>query len=84
MRQGLLFPDPKNAPNVFAAAIPEQVCIILGRALLFKMFDSSPGEKRVGGVAQQIRARILDAYASLGGRNMLGQGENPVKKILWV
>jgi hypothetical protein len=45
------------------------------------MFDSSPGEKRVGGVAPQIRPRIMDAYASLGGRNMLGQGENPVKKI---
>ncbi len=45
MRQRLLCPDPKKAPNVFAAAIPEQVCIILGRALLFKMFDSSPGEK---------------------------------------
>jgi hypothetical protein len=45
------------------------------------MFDSSPGEKRVGGVAPQIRAGIMDAYASLGGRNMLGQGENPVKKI---
>jgi hypothetical protein len=35
----------------------------------------------VGGVAPQIRARIMDAYAILGGRNMLGQGENPVKKI---
>jgi hypothetical protein len=45
MRQGLLGPDSKKAPNVFAAAIPEQVCIILGRALLFKMFDNSPGKK---------------------------------------
>ena len=23
----------------------------------------------------------MDAYASLGGRNTLGQGDNPVKKI---
>jgi hypothetical protein len=81
MRPGLFCPDPKNAPNVFSAAIPEQVCIILGRAFLFKMFDSSPGEKQVGGVAPQIRARKMNVYASLGGRNTLGQGENPVKKI---
>ncbi len=51
------------------------MCIVLGRALLFKIFDSSPGEKRVGGVAPQIRARVMDAYACLGGRNTLGQGE---------
>ncbi len=53
MRQGLFCPNPNNALNVFAAAIPEQVCIILGRALLFKMFDRSPGEKRVGRVAHK-------------------------------
>ncbi len=81
MRQGLYCPDLINAPTEFAPAIPEQVCIILGKALLFKIFDSSPGEKRVGGVAPQIRARVMDAYASLGGRNTLGQGNNPVKKI---
>jgi hypothetical protein len=45
MRQGLFCPNPNNAPNVFAAAILEQVCIIIGGVLLFKMFDSSPGEK---------------------------------------
>ncbi len=45
MRLGLFLPDPKNAPNVFAAAIPEQVYIILGRVLLFKIFDIFPGEK---------------------------------------
>jgi hypothetical protein len=36
MRQGLFCPIQK-IPNVFAAGIPEQVCIILGRVLLFKM-----------------------------------------------
>ena len=71
---------PFSAPNEFAAAIPDQVCIVLGRALLWKVFDSSR-EKQEGGVAPQIRARIMDAYASLGGRNTLGQGENPMKKI---
>jgi hypothetical protein len=30
-------PDPKNVPDVFAAGIPEQVFIILGMVLLFKM-----------------------------------------------
>jgi hypothetical protein len=45
------------------------------------MFDSSPGEKQVDGGAPQIRARIMDVYASLCGRNMLGQGENPVNMI---
>ncbi len=45
MKQGLFCPNPNNALNVFAAVISEQVCIFLGRVLLFKMFDSSPGEK---------------------------------------
>lgn len=81
MRRGLYCPDPRNASDVLAVAVPEQVCIVPGRALLFKIFDSSPGEKRVGGVAPQIMARVMDAYACLGGRNTLSQGENPVKKI---
>ncbi len=81
MRRGLYCPDPRNASDVLAVAVSEQVCIVLGRALLFKIFDSSPGEKRVGGVAPQIRARVMDGYACLGGRNTLSQGENPVKKI---
>jgi hypothetical protein len=81
MRGGLFCPDPKNAPEVLAVAVPVQVCIVLGRALLFKIFDSSLGDKQVGGVAPQTRARVMDAYACLGGRNTLSQGENPVKKI---
>ena len=54
MRRGLYCPDPRNASDVFAVAVPEQVCIVLGRALLFKLFDSSPGEKRVGGFTPQM------------------------------
>ena len=54
MRRGLYCPDPRNASDVFAVAVPEQVCIVLGRALLFKIFDSSPGEKRVGGFTPQM------------------------------
>ena len=46
-------------------------------ALLWKIFHSS-GEK---GVAPEIRARVLHAYADLGDRNMLDDGDNPVRKI---
>ena len=77
MRSATFCADPQSAPNEFTAVIPEQVCIILGRALLWKVFHPS-GEH---GVAPEIKARILHAYTDLGGRNTLGQGENPVKKI---
>ncbi len=43
---------------------------------MWKVFDPS-GEH---GVAPEIKARILCAYTDLGGRNTLGQGENPVIK----
>jgi hypothetical protein len=78
MRDATFCPDPKHAPNEFAAAIPEQVCIILGRALLWKVFDG--GQQELG-VAPEIRARIMHAYAGLGVRNTLGQGDNPVRKV---
>ncbi len=57
--------------------VPNQACIVLGRALLWKIFHSS-GEK---GVAPEIRARVLHAYADLGDRNTLENGDNPVRKI---
>jgi hypothetical protein len=57
--------------------VPIQACIVFGRALLWKVFHSS-GEK---GVAPEIRARVLHAYADLGDRNSLDAGDNPVRKI---
>jgi hypothetical protein len=57
--------------------VPIHACIVLGRALLWKVFHSS-GEK---GVAPEIRARVLHVYADLGDRNTLDAGDNPVRKI---
>ncbi len=57
--------------------VPNQACIFLGRALLWKIFHSS-GEK---GVAPEIRARVLHVYADLGDRNTFENGDNPVRKI---
>ena len=78
MRSATFCADPQSAPNEFTAVIPEQVCIILGRALLWKVFDG--GQQELG-VAPEIRARIMHAYAGLGVRNTLGQGDNPVRKV---
>jgi hypothetical protein len=57
--------------------VPMQACVVLGRALLWKIFHYS-GEK---GVSPEIRARVLCAYANLGNRNTLEDGDNPVRKI---
>jgi hypothetical protein len=57
--------------------VPNQACIVLGRALLWKIFHSS-GEKEV---VPEIRARVLHVYAGLGDRNTLENGDSPVRKI---
>ena len=70
-------------PNMKAATwegnpmVPTQACIVLGRALLWKIFHTS-GEK---GVNPDIRTRVMSAYADLGDRDTLEEGENPVRKI---
>ncbi|KAL7525427.1 hypothetical protein ACHAXR_000999, partial [Thalassiosira sp. AJA248-18] len=62
-------------PNM-AHHLPRQACIVLGRALLWKIFHHS-GESLPAG----IRSRVMSAYNDLGDlRAALDDGENPVSK----
>jgi hypothetical protein len=70
-------PNTKAATWEGTAMVPTQACTVLGRALLWKIFHTS-GEK---GVNPDIRTRVMSAYADLGDRNTLAEGENPVRKI---
>lgn len=57
--------------------VPRQVAIVLGRALLWKVFHDESGAY----VPAQIRERVLAAYRDLGDRNSLAAGSNPVSKV---
>ncbi|KAL9186556.1 hypothetical protein ACHAXT_005794 [Thalassiosira profunda] len=57
--------------------VPRQVAIVLGRALLWKIFHEESGEH----VPFQIRSRVLDTYRDLRDRNSLADGTNPVAKV---
>ena len=54
-----------------------QVCIVLGRALLWRIFDPSG----VHIIPQNIRVRVMAAYNDLGTTCTLENRENPIKKI---
>jgi hypothetical protein len=64
-------------PNMASAGIPRQVCLVLGRAMLWRIFDRC-GEDLV---PPEQRIRILQRYEDLSANNLLSVGTNPVKKI---
>ena len=64
-------------PHTLASNVPKQACVVLGRALLWKVFHES-GEQ---GVPAQIRNRVVNAYNAIGSHGGLEQNENPVKKV---
>ena len=55
--------------------LPRQACVVLGRALLWKIFHVS-GEA----LPNEIRSRVFAAYNNLADHT-LQAGENPVRKI---
>ena len=64
-------------PNMAQCDIPRDVCLVLGRAMLWRIFDRS-GE---GLVPSAHRVRIMARYEDLGADNHLEPGTNPVKKV---
>lgn len=62
---------------MIAAQYDRYVALVLGRALLWRVFDEV--ESRV--VPTAIVERVKNAYADLGQRNTLQGGENPVEKV---
>ena len=57
--------------------VPRQVCLVLGRAALWRLFDPS-GDNIV---PEEMRARVMARYADLGHDNTLPVGSNPVRKV---
>jgi hypothetical protein len=58
------------------AGIPRDVCLVLGRAMLWRMFDSSGDDL----VPAEQKTRIMARYEDLGDRNTLAAGRNPIRK----
>ena len=63
-------------PNMVRHGLPHEVCIIVGRAVLFRVFDRT-GEDAV---PTPMRESIMQAYHELGSRNILEDGCNPIKR----
>jgi len=66
-------------PHMLAANIPRQVCIVLGRALLWKVWEAAHGDDDHR-VPASIKARVMAAMRDLGARNRLEAGTNPVRR----
>jgi hypothetical protein len=64
-------------PNMVRGGVPRQVCLVLGRAALWRIFDPSGNNL----VPEVMRARVMARYADLGANNALPSGMNPVKKV---
>lgn len=65
-------------PHMFESGeVPRQVCLALGRAALWRLFDPS-GDNIV---PEEMRARVMARYADLGHDNTLPAGTNPVRKV---
>ena len=61
-------------PNM-AHHLPCQACVVLGRALLWKIFHVSGKVLPI-----EIRSRVMAAYDDLGENYSLEAGDNPVRK----
>lgn len=63
-------------PHMARCGIPREVCLILGRAMLWRMFDSSGDEL----VPAEQKRRIMERYADIPHKT-IQLGVNPVKKV---
>ena len=63
-------------PNMVSHGLPCQVCIIFGRAVLFRLFDRTGDDA----VPTPMRESIMRAYQDSGARNLLEEGCNPIRR----
>ena len=63
-------------PNMVRKGIDEQVCKVLGRSVLWRVFDRSGDDA----FPPHRREQIMSAYRDLGARNVLEEGCNPIKR----
>ena len=57
--------------------IPRQVCLVLGRAMLWRIFDTCGNDL----VPPAQKRRILERFEDMGVNNLLPAGTHPVRKI---
>ena len=60
-------------PHIVSLGVPLQVCVLLGRALLWRLFDAT-GDA----IPPRRKDEMLQAYRDLGERNRLTPQQNPV------
>ena len=70
------------ARNMIAGGIPPQVCTVLGRAMLWKVFEASASEDTGAHcIPPELGERVLSAYRDLGERCTLESEVNPISKL---
>jgi hypothetical protein len=70
------------APNLGLAGVPPQVCVVLGRAILWKVFEASVSDDAESHcIPPALSQRLLSAYKDLGDRCALESEENPIAKL---
>ena len=67
-------------PHIVAARVPRQACVVLGRALLWKVAERALDGESPHLVPAEIVERVSEAYRDLGERNKLPVHENPVRR----
>ena len=67
-------------PHMVDARVPPQVCVVLGRALLWKVAEQAKKPDDGHNVPRSIMARVTRALSDLGDRNSLPLGTNPVRR----
>ena len=65
-----------GVPNMVRKGIDEQVCKVLGRSILWRVFDWSGDDA----FPPHRREQIMSAYQDLGACNVLEEGCNPIKR----
>lgn len=66
-----------------ASGLPVPTCTLLGRAVLWKVFEKSAGEKSAQHcIPIPMMYRVMSAYRDLCNRCVLKDKENPIARLL--
>ena len=69
-------------PTMVASGLPVPVCTILGRAVMWKVFEKSVGDEAdLHCIPGEMLARVMSAYRDLGDRCGLEEQENPIARL---
>ena len=68
-------------PNMVAAGLSDKVCLVLGRALLWKVAKQYLGTKACHLIPASITNRLMSAFRDLGESNRLPVNVNPVNRV---